>query len=263
MVALRGGRQVHPAKPVVAAAAVAAAFVAIGIGPASGADLPLKAPVRPVAPLEWMNAFTGFTASPHSVYGEAGAVFALNHNIDVDGWLVRIKGGVGHYSYNRAPGLVQGVTFESGEVMIGYQTFVGTTRLSGYVGPNFENHANNDPLAVVAGTRGGIKGQGEIYAPMNDRLYFFALGAYSSVFRNYYTQAKLGYHVTNSVAIGPEAQALGNQRFDNVRVGPFVAFDLTPQSQLILSGGYSWDERRNSLNNTSGAYGGFHLRGNF
>jgi hypothetical protein len=252
------GAQVYLFRPL-----VGAAFLALGIGTAAAADLRLKAPPAPPPPALWLNAFTGFTAAPDSYYGEAGAVFALNKNLNTDGWLFRIKGGAGHYRYNRAPGLVQDVTFEAGDVMIGYQTFFGMTRLSGYVGANVENHDNSDPLAVVAGTKVGVKGQGEIYAPLNDRVYFFGLGTYSTAFNTYYTQAKFGYRVLNWVAIGPEAQALGNQRFDDVRLGPFVAFDLNPQAQLILSGGYSWDDRRNSLNNESGAYGGFHLRGNF
>jgi hypothetical protein len=243
----------------------AVALCAMSLGTAWGADLPLKAPPAPVIIAgPWLNVFAGATVSPDSVYGEAGAVFALNRNLNAPGWLFRLKGGGGHYEYNRAPGLVQGVDFEAGEVMIGYQTFIGGARLSGYVGANVESHDNKtDPLATVKGTRGGIKAQGEIFAPLSDRWYVFALGNISSVFTSYYTEAKLGYRVAPLIAIGPEVQALGNDRFDNVRLGPFVAFDIGPQSQLILSGGYSWDTRRDALNDHSGGFGSVHVRGNF
>ena len=113
----------------------------------------------------------------------------------------------------------------------------------------------------MKGTRGGAKLQGEIYAPLGPTWYFFALANVSSVFSSYYTQAKLGYRVMPGIAIGPEVQALGNERFDNVRFGPFVAFDIAPRAQVILSGGYSWDERRDAVNDHSGGYASIHIRG--
>ncbi|MGZ5835573.1 MAG: cellulose biosynthesis protein BcsS [Xanthobacteraceae bacterium] len=240
------------------------ALTFIGGVPAHGADMPIKAPLAaPVATGPWVELFGGVTAAPDSIYGEGGAVFAFNRNLRTDGWLLRLKGGGGHYEYNRAPGVTQGVDFQVGDFMVGYQKFYGTTRVSGYLGANVENHDNPDPLATVKGTEWGVKVQGEIFMPLNNGWYIFALGNYSSAFNNYFTQAKAGYSIAPGIAIGPEFMALGNDRFDAVRLGPFASFDVGGSTQLILSGGYSWDTRSDSLNDHSGGYFNAHIRTTF
>jgi cellulose biosynthesis protein BcsS len=95
------------------------------------------------------------------------------------------------------------------------------------------------------------------------RRYLFGLGSISSVWTSYLVQGKLGYQATPIVSIGPETMALGNDRFDEVRVGGFVGFNITPAAQLIASGGYARDSHANSLNNHSGGYGTVHLRTSF
>lgn len=233
-------------------------------GSAYAADMayPTKAPPL-TTPVPWVNVFVGFAAAPNSYFGDVGGVFALNRNLNTNGWLIRLRGGAGHYDYNRAVGLSQGVGFQVGEAMIGYQWFAGATRFSAYLGANVEHHNNSDPTATISGTKAGIKGQAEIYAPLTDRAYVLALGNYSSAWSSYFVMGKVGYRVLDRVSIGPEVAALGNTRFDAVRAGPFVSFDLTQSAQLILSGGYSWDTKRNALNDNSGAYGTIHLRSNF
>jgi hypothetical protein len=240
------------------AGALAGALIASG---AQAADMPVKA-VAPVPYVQgpWLELFGGLTAAPHSVYGYGGGVYALNRNLNQDGWLLRISGGAGRYTYDRAVGLNQSVDFQNGDIAIGYQTFLGKTRLTGFVGANVEHHANSDPLAEIHGTRAGIKGQGEIFAPIGSAAYALLLGTYSSVWNNYFVLGKLGYHITNIISVGPEAVALGNNRYDAVRVGPFVSISLAPSMDLIVSGGYSWDTRRNNLNDNSGAYGNLHIR---
>jgi hypothetical protein len=210
---------------------------------ADAADMAVKAPLTPLVTAPSWELFGGVTIAPDSFYGEVGAVFAFNRNLTVDGWLFRLKGGAGSYDYNRAPGLHQDADFQTGEFMIGYQTFVGSTRFSGYVGPNVEHHDNPDPLATVKGTEWGIKGQGEVFMPMSDRWYVFALA-----------------NVAPGISVGPELSFLGNDRFDAVRLGPFVAIDMGPGAQLILSAGYSWDTNSDALNDHSGGYFTAHAR---
>jgi hypothetical protein len=201
---------------------------------------------------------------PDSTYGYVGGVAALNRNLTQDGWLVRLAGGAGHYKYNIVPGVSNDVNFQTGDLMVGYQKYFGATRVTGYVGANVEDHHNgSDPLATMNGTKFGIKGQGEILAPINQYWYLYGQGSISSVWNNYFVMAKAGFNISPAISIGPEVMALGNDRFNAVRVGPFIGFNVTPSAQIILSGGYSWDTRSDSLNDHSGAYGAVHMRANF
>lgn len=236
------------------------------LGSAIASDIATKASPGGVPYLTgpWVEVFAGFVAAPQSEYGYAGGVVGINHNLKQDGWLIRVAGGDGHYKYNLAPGVSHGVDFQAGDIEVGYQTFIGATRLSGYVGANVEDHHNSsDPLATINGTKWGIKGQGEIFAPLNQYWYLYALGTVSSVWNNYFVMGKAGYNITPFISVGPEVMALGNDRFDAVRVGSFIGFNITPAAQIILSGGYSWDERRNSVNDHSGAYAAVHIRSTF
>lgn len=232
---------------------------------AGAGDLATKAttPASPYVPSPALEIYGGLSVVPHSIYGYGGGVYAFNRNLNQDGWLLRIAGGGGHYDYYRAVGLNQGVDFQKGTFSLGYQAFLGNVRISGYVGADVEHDANDDPLATVKGTEWGVRGQGEVFAPIGSIGYVYLLGTVSSVWNSYLAMGKLGFNLTNNISIGPELMGLGNKRFDSVRLGPFVSFAILPNLDLIVSGGYSWDPRRDSLNDNSGAYGNLHVRALF
>ena len=231
---------------------------------ATAADMSVKSEsAPPYAANTWLDVFGGLTVAPHSVFAYAGGLISLNRHSGTDGFFVRLDGGTGRYDYRRAPGLKQSVNFQTGELAVGYQAYLGQVRIAGSVGANVEDHDNSDPLARVAGSRWGVKGQGEMFAPLGSSAYVFLLGNYSSVWNSYLFISKLGYRLTDSVSIGPEAMALGNVRYDSLRVGPFVSFAIARNAEIVLSGGYSRDMRRNALNDTSGGYGNLYLRVSF
>ena len=210
---------------IVRSLSLAVTAIAATAGMAVAADLPVKArPPSLYTPTPWVNVFTGFSVSPDSYFGDVGAVFAFNHNLYADGWLFRIRGGAGHYDYDRAPGFEQSASYQVGEFMIGYQTFWGATRLSGYIGPNFHHTSNSDPFANVHGDKWGVKVQGEIFTPLGDTAYLLLLANASSVWSSYYILGKLGYNLSPGIAVGPELAFLGNDRFDAVRFGPVRRF---------------------------------------
>jgi hypothetical protein len=234
------------------------------LGSAIAADLPTKAPAVPYLTGPWLELFGGLVVAPDSTYGYAGGVVAFNHDLNKDGFLFRVAGGDGHYKYDIVPGVGNGVDFQTGEVMVGYQAYFGPTRITGYVGANVEDHHNNtDPLAFINGTKWGVKGQGEILTPIGQSVYLYGQASYSSVWNNYFVMGKAGYNITPAISIGPEVVSLGNDRFDAVRVGPFIGINITPSAQIILSGGYSWDTRNDNINNQNGAYGALHVRVTF
>jgi hypothetical protein len=234
-------------------------------GSAMAADMPTKAPaVSAISPpAYWLNTFGGLAVDESGWFADLGGVVAFNRNLDLPGWLLRVRGGGGHYEYNRTATLSQGVDYQVGEAMLGYQIFSGPTRLTLYAGGNVEHHDNPDPLATVAGTEFGFKAQGELFSSFAPNWYALLLANYSTAFQSYFVLGKLGYKVTNIVSVGPEAAALGNDRYDAVRAGGFVGIDITPTTMVILSGGYSWDQHADILNDHSGGYGTLHIRSLF
>ena len=241
----------------------AATAIVIGVGAVQAADLLTKEPaISGAGP--WGQLWAGADVAPDSTFGYAGAVFAFNnHNLNQDGWLFRVSGGGGDYRYNLAPGVSQGVDFEAGDITVGYQTFIGQTRLTGYLGGYIENDANPDPLATVKGTRAGVKVQGEIFTPFMPNWYAFLLGSYTSAWNNFLLIGRLGDQITPAVSVGPEVMGLGNDRYDEVRAGGFLSFNVTTLTQFIVSAGYNWDTRANSLNDHSGGYATVHMRSAF
>jgi hypothetical protein len=248
---------------VVLAVALSGAFGGFVAGEALAADIPTKAPPMTVTSGPWINPFGGFAVDDSGWFGDIGAVAAINGNLNTAGWLVRVRGGGGHYEYNRTPALVQGVDYQVGDFMLGYQWISGPTRFSFYAGANVEHHDNNDPLATVAGTEWGFKVQGEVFTNFAPNWYGLVLATYSTAFDSYFALGKIGYNVNSFVSIGPEVVAMGNERFDAVRTGPFVAFNVTPATMIIVSGGYSWDTNSTALNDNSGGYGTVHVRSLF
>ena len=243
------------AKPVIALLMVSSAHAADMLTPMAPAAASAQAP--------WFELFGGGAVAPHSDYGYVGGTVAFNRDLQREGWLFRASAGDGAYSYYSVPGLKRSVDFQTGDVAIGYQLLLSGIKISTFLGANVEQHANDDPFAEVRGARGGAKGQVEIFAPLTDFGYFYTLGSISSVWNNYLLLSKLGYRPSDRVSVGPELLAMGNERYDGMRTGAFVSFAVTPSAEITLSGGYSWDRRRNSLNDDSGAYTSLHLRSSF
>jgi hypothetical protein len=226
-------------------------------GGVNAADMPVKA-APPVVTGPAAVYFGGFAASPHSWFADIGAVWAFNRNLNVDGALLRVRGGTGRYEYLLAPGVENDVDWQLGEVMVGYQRFVGMVRYSGYIGAQVQHHDNDLDPGGLRGTRGGVTAQGEIFAPTSTG-YALLLAQISSVHTSYFVMGKLGYNVTPNLAVGPEVVALGSKRFDAQRLGLFAAFNFAPNAQVIVSGGYNWDDG-NAFRDNDGAYGTIHVR---
>jgi hypothetical protein len=234
---------------------------------ARAGEIEMKAPVADstiYTPTPLAEIFTGFAAAPGGYYGDFGTVFALRGDLDGDGLLIRLRGSGGSYSYDRTPTVRQSALYETGELMIGYRALIGSASLTGYIGPEIQHYANDDPGALVAGTKLGLKGEMQLYAPFAKQWYFFALGSFSSAWSSYFAMADVGYLI-NGVSIGPEAAALGNATFDALRAGGFVGFD-TPLGEVTVGAGYQWGQQSsNTILRTrdDGIYGTLRLRSRF
>src|SRR5437667_141394 len=93
-------------------------------GSANAADMPGKVAGTQVAAAPvWLNVFGGVAVVPQSWFADIGAVWAFDRNLDDDGWVARLRGGSGHYSYRLFSGRTNDVDFQTGEAMLGYHKF--------------------------------------------------------------------------------------------------------------------------------------------
>jgi hypothetical protein len=206
---------------------------------------------------DFMSVWTGFSASVDSQYAYAGAAYALGGDIDGDGLLARVGLGGGQYRTDGTDSHL--VNHYDIDLMLGYRVNLAGTIASLYGGGAFENHDNDDPDADVRGPRLGLKGQAEIYAPLGETFFFSGFGNYSTAFDSFNTSAKLGYRLTDTISLGPEASALGSQDFDQVRAGLASAFRLGDATELAPSAGAAWDFEDEDY----GIYGGISLYSRF
>jgi hypothetical protein len=205
---------------------------------------------------------TTFDVQKSSWYVFAGGVTALSgENLSSqDGWLGRLTGGYGQYRYNTLfkgglagiPTTIDG-TVTDGDLMLGYQHYTGVTRVTGYIGGNLEDQelSPSDPVTKVHGSRGGLKGQGEVFTQFAPNIPAFAIGSYTTAFRTYYSKGAVGYNFGH-FTLGPEVGFQGSQAYNEVRYGALISgFDLGfAQAQADVGGEHS------NRSGASGAYAG-------
>ena len=195
--------------------------------------------------------FAGTSLTEDSDYTYIGGVTALNSNLDSDGFLVRALIGAGGYDYSRAPLSNVEADLISGDVMVGYQTFLGknaitASRLSLYVGVDHQDHdlSPNDPANDVNGSETGFKTQLEAEFKPTTSTKLDVLGSYSTAFDTYWVKTQLGCN-SLGVNVGPELAFLGNEAFDQARYGVFVnEISLASTLDLGVSAGYADSSRR-------------------
>ena len=211
-----------------------------------------------------LDAFGGFSVQPYAQYGYVGGAAALNGNITTNGFLTRLSGGVGGYSYQTLPGMRQAVSQQQADAMVGYQIYLGATRLMAYGGIELQSHENADPAAVERGSTIGGKGQIEFYSPFGEKFFGWGMASLSSNYTSYFSKAKIGYRVTDTISIGPEGMAQGSSQYNQASTGGAISFRVFG-AELQFSGGYLWDlrSRGGASSDASGLYGQVGLSSRF
>jgi hypothetical protein len=211
-----------------------------------------------------VDIFGGFSIQPYSQYGYAGGVAALNGNITTNGFLTRLSIGVGGYSYQTLPGMRQAVSLQQSDAMLGYQFYLGATRLIASGGVELMNHENADQNAVERGATIGGKGLIEVYSPFSEKVFGWGMATLSSNYTSYFSKAKVGYRLTDRISIGPEGMAQGSTQYDQTSAGGAVSWRVLGV-ELQLSGGYLWDlrSRGGASSDATGLYGAVGLSGRF
>jgi hypothetical protein len=206
-------------------------------------------------------AFSGFDVSKHSYSGNVGALIAPFRDLDTSGLRFWMFGDGGVYKYPAGGGSIRG-TYESGDVLAGYGfegDFYSINLLAGF---NAINHtlSDVDPENRVQGTAFGAKVRADAWVNPTPKTLTYGEAEYSTAFRTYYTKAKFGYDITNGkeIFLGPELAALGDERFNQWRVGAHLTQMKFGKVQVDVSAGYAKDSVVGN-----GAYGTVELSTHF
>ncbi len=185
--------------------------------------------------------FTGVDVTEDSWFVYGGGIFALN-GLNQDGPALKAVVGGGEFNYispfnPNGPLQRQGIQGDSFtfDALAGYRFYYNEFQFGVYGGVNYwdidhENilSAGNPPTPPSVQANGdeyGLKIEGEITRATNDPYYIDVRGSFSTAFDTYWARARAGYDMGYMI-IGPEGTALGNDDFDQLRIGGFVQFEL-------------------------------------
>ena len=167
-------------------------------------------------------------------------------DFDHSGMRLRIGGVVGQYAYtNSALGRING-TQEDGSFMIGYEWVGRKGSFAVYGGADYNNNkidkfdSNNTAVGQASGAKIAIDFN---YRPTNFTM-FSGVASFSSAHNSYYSRLKAGYAIAPQVFIGPEAIFMGDDFFQQWRIGGHVTGATFGALQVGASTGVLVDKVR-------------------
>lgn len=144
--------------------------------------------------------------------------------MDRSGFRLRTSAIVGSYVYDSTDvGRVNG-NLTGGAILMGYEWIFKRATIAVYLGGEIVNNAisPNDPKNQAKGTSVGVKVATDFYVtPTKDTMIAGVL-SYSSNFSSYYGRLKFGMAFADRLYLGPEVAALGDNFFQQWRVGAHV-----------------------------------------
>ena len=210
---------------------------------------PAPAPIIAKAPQEHEQqdhvlAFATLDVGKWSVDGVTGALIAPSTDLDTSGVRYWIAAGAGGYKYPGQGTLFNGV-YTTGEALAGYGFEGDNYSINVLAGLNAINDMVNphDPDNKVVGTEGGVKVRADAYLTPTPETMTYGEAEYSTAFSTYYASQRVGYDVTNGnkIYVGPIASILGDERFNQWRVGGHISNVQVGKLELDFSAGYAND----------------------
>lgn len=238
------------------------AGLALGpIVPARAADWYTGAPAKTAAE-DWIVSLDASTTvtSNNSVFANIGGTAAVNGTLGDSGVRAKVEALVGRFEYRANAGAtVQGEQVE-GAALLGYEWIWREAKLAGYVGLAVRNTSLSitDPSNPAGGTTYGLKSAIDFYARPTDTTMVSAYGSFTTNDKAYFARLKAGYRLGEGIYIGPEAAVLGNDFYNQWRVGAHLSGLQLGPVQASLSAGYQFDRAHGA-----GAYGAVDLRAQF
>jgi Cellulose biosynthesis protein BcsS len=221
------------------------------------------APAAVVPPTDWLVAIdvSGTATSNHTDFLYGATTFALGSTLQQSGLRLRLEGLGGTYGFEQAPTNVTttGKQYEGG-ALIGYQQVWNWGSLGTYVGANVRENTvpSSDPSTSSLGTRVGFKAAVDAYLLPAPATMMSVYGSYSTAYDAYYARFRAGYSVFGFGYLGPEVAVLGDDFYNQTRVGVHLTSMQLGALQVGVAGGYVWDRAYKD-----GYYGTLELRTGF
>lgn len=201
--------------------------------------------------------FGGADLTRNSAFSWSGVTSIPFANIGEDGFRLRAMGGIGRYEYRTSAvaGGKNNGTIKSGELLFGNRTSFGATVLTGYLGLDVKNYMldDPDPKNPESGSRAGIKAAVELYTRTAPDWFVTGYANISSVFQSYGLRGAVHHEFKPGVALGAEGGILGDERYDEERLG-LIATLVFSSVNITAAAGVA-----HSTDNGSGGYTTFTL----
>lgn len=201
--------------------------------------------------------FSGSNMRAESSFGYFGVIHAVNGDLSQNGFLLRAAGLYNQYSYSSIAVSGGRVHADAGlaEALVGYQLFVQSYLIRGFVGLDYEGHnlIPFNPYDYNGHTSAGVKMFAHLETPYINALYAQALIGYGTAKDRLWGQFRTGYNF-GSIIVGPEFYAMRNPASYDRRIGGFAAFRLPElyPFELSVSAGYSRVNRNRTPNSLYG-----------
>ncbi len=174
------------------------------------------------------------------------ATIAPFSGLDESGLRLRLGGVIGQYSYtNSTLGTIKG-TQSDVSFMIGYEWVTARASFGVYGGANYDNNSIDkyDSANKSVGKGTGVKIAVDFNYRPTDYTMFAGVASFSSMHSAYYSRLKAGYAIAPQVYVGPEAVFMGDDFFQQWRVGLHMTGAKFSMLQLGASAGVLVDKVR-------------------
>lgn len=136
--------------------------------------------------------------------------------------------------------------FINGSVLMGYEWVTARATVGLYAGVEAVSNSisPDDPNNTAKGARVGFKLSTDFYVTPTDDMMISGVASYSTNFNSYYGRLKFGFALADRIYIGPEVGALGDNFFQQWRIGGHVSGLRFGMMQFGASVGYLNDRVR-------------------
>jgi outer membrane immunogenic protein len=210
---------------------------------------------------ELLFAGTDFT-SRNSVDAWMGGLIAPTTDLDTPGPRIYVSADGGFYKYipQRNTPSITGA-YETGDLLGGWGLEGNnySVNLLGGISAENQHESRVDPNDPDHGTQVGPKIHMDAWINPTAQTLIYDEAEYSTAFNTYYVSGKFGFDpFGKEVFIGPEVVAMGDDRYDQGRVGVHITQMTLGKVHIGIAGGYEHD-----TSTGSGGYGTLELDTNF